>query len=141
MKKLLFSIGLLFMLTGICAAAPCDNVGHCTIQPAGSVTPGATVTLSACGTSPTLAAGSTSVAGLVTPGAGATSCTLTFGSALGPNNSVCYFNDDFPTGGGPGAPFVVDIYAKSATTVSFIIYNFSGVVTMTRTLAYSCIGF
>lgn len=96
----------------------------------------AAVSVSGCGTSPTLAAGSTARAGEVTPGAGATACALTFSGGIGTDNAACTVADD-------GQPLLWYVSGKSASGVTFQCYNpaTTGNCTASQSVNWNCTGF
>lgn len=84
--------------------------------------------LSACGTSPALAAGSTDVAGKITVGTSASAaCTLTFSAAW---NAAPFCIVQNATTGAPA-----NVYAVSTTTIAV-----SSVLADSTVLFYHCIG-
>jgi hypothetical protein len=77
------------------------------------------ITFGACGTSPTASTGSTARKGEVIAGTGATSCTINYGQAIGPNSQSCVAADD-------GQPYIWYPSAKGPNTVTWTCYNPAG---------------
>lgn len=103
----------------------------------GSMMYNSPVTLSNCGTNPTLGTGSSAEAGEVIAGPGATSCTLTFAQYLGLDNINCNINAD----GQPTWLYSNSNKGANVTTVNCRVITTGANCMSSAVFSYGCRGF